>query len=81
MGVKIGYVGLRRGLEPLLEGGKKDVEKCWKLRRAKKWRGFTRRPPESPREPQEAPRSPQEKREPGLGSLKGIQETATGLTD
>ena len=39
LGVKIDYVGLRRGSEPQLEAGKKDVENCWKLRRAKKWRG------------------------------------------
>ena len=36
MGVKIDYVGLRRGLKPQLEGGKKEVENYGKLRRAKK---------------------------------------------
>jgi len=32
------------------------------------------------KKPQGAPRSPKEKWQQGLGSLKGIQETATGLT-
>jgi len=52
LGVKIDHVGLRRGSEAQLEAGKKYVENYWMLRRAAKWHGFTRRPPESPGKPQ-----------------------------
>ena len=46
----------------------------------KKGKKVARLNAETAKKPQEAPGSPQEKWQQVLGSLKGIQETATGLT-